>query len=98
MHNYNVYRCPDPVAQVTTQPWYPYENVCPCDPTQSNPSGRGFTPCPFGVQFDKPPESKNNSTMKPPLEGALYNTDQIVPPQFNPRPLSRIGQKWLSAN
>lgn len=45
------YRCIDPVATTQGAPWYRITDYCPCDPTVSNPSGRGFVSCPVGVQF-----------------------------------------------
>lgn len=52
--NYFDYRCIDPNAEVMTSPWYPITDVCPCDTQLNNPSGRGYTSCPMGVQFDRP--------------------------------------------
>ena len=108
---FNIYRCPDPRKVVTTSPWYRIDDFCPCDPTQSNVSGRGYTPCTFGMQVEMP----NPSELQPPafglqlpgqlvssvnnfMVGSMYQNDQIVPPQLQPRPLTRIGQSWLSGN
>lgn len=50
--DYNVFRCVDPVATTTGEPWYPISNVCPCNPQLSNSSGRGFTACPMGISIE----------------------------------------------
>jgi len=104
--DYIVYRCPDPVAVETHQPWYTMDNVCPCNPQDSNVTGRGFTPCPFGIQTDSyhtravlnltQEDNKNNSRYV--AEGNMYQDKQYTPPKLMPRPLSRIGQQWRSAN
>lgn len=102
--DYNVYRCPDPVAVTTGEPWYPISNVCPCNPNLSGTTGRGFTACPFGLTIEKPGKPyplgqligqipKNSQ-----IVGSLYNQDQYVPTQLDPRPLSKIGYQWRSAN
>ena len=101
--NYSVYRCPDPVANKTDEPWYSYSNVCPCDPKLSNSTGRGFTPCPFGINQEAPQwnlpafqyasQIPNGSQ----IVGNLYN-NQFVPPQLQPRQLIRIGEEWRSSN
>jgi hypothetical protein len=49
----------------TDEPWYPVKNTCPCDPNQSNPTGRGFTPCPFGVNFEEKAINRNINAKKP---------------------------------
>jgi len=46
---YSDYRCIIPNTIKTSGKWFPYENVCPCDPSLSNVTGRGLTPCPFGI-------------------------------------------------
>jgi hypothetical protein len=88
-----VYRCVDPVATKTSKPWYTITNVCPCDPNMSNTTGRGFTSCPFGVS--KPMEDKLVGTDAS-LTGSLFGSNQVVPPQLQPRELHRIGVEWRS--
>lgn len=107
--NYSVYRCPDPVAINTDQPWYSYSNVCPCDPNLSNKSGRGFTACNYGIN-DKAPQwnlpSFQLASQIPDQKqvvgnlfgGNLNNGLQFVPPQLQPRQLIRIGEEWRSSN
>lgn len=110
--NYSVYRCPDPIKYKTDTPWYPIENVCPCDPNDTNISGRGYTPCAFGVQYETPNNVNLFNQMKPTKTqsmvkesmvkentiGSLFQDNQIVPPQLQPRMLTRIGQQWRSGN
>ena len=96
-NNYNVYRCPDPLKVKTDEPWYPISNVCPCNPMESNVTGRGYTPCNFGIQDDQKEInslSSKKSTMNNPLMGSLYQMHQYTPPQLNPYPVTRIGQQW----
>lgn len=104
--NYMAYRCIDPVAEKTGKPWYPITNICPCDPTLSNITGRGFTSCPMGISDTRPrpplyslsqvknqlPKSKQEVT------GNVFNQNQFVPPQLDPRPLTLVGYEWRSAN
>lgn len=52
MNNYTTYRCLYPKAIETNNPWFPLDNVCPCNPELTNPTGRSVNACPFGVQFD----------------------------------------------
>ena len=100
--NYNIYRCPDPVATKTNEPWYPTTNICPCDPNLSNQTGRGFTTCPYGIETD----NTTNNGVKQNIKGItlnntlgnLYNDQQYIPPQYDPRPSSRIGIQWRSAS
>jgi len=105
-NRFSVYRCPDPVANVTNQPWYPYQNVCPCDKNLSNKTGRGFTACPLGLNQEAPQwnlpmyqvasQIPYNTTN---LTGSLFASgDQFVPPQLQPRQLIRIGEEWRSSN
>lgn len=102
--NYSIYRCVDPVAVKTGEPWFNYSNVCPCDPKLSNTSGRGFTACPFGInqeasswnlpisqQYSQIPNEKQ-------VVGNMFNKNQYVPPQLQPRQLVRIGEEWRSSN
>lgn len=103
--NYSQYRCQDPVGVKTGEPWYPYSNVCPCNPDLSNTSGRGFTPCPMGLSnLEKrgPSLPMNQIVNQIPknsqVVGTLYSEGQAVPPQLEPRQLSRIGQQWRSGN
>jgi hypothetical protein len=101
--NYVDYRCIEPSAIDTDGPWFPISNICPCDPKLSNPTGRGYTPCPFGIQ----PEQKvvqsfiKASIIKNPSitgTGSMYpnisKLSVISPPQFQPRPLTNIGYTW----
>ncbi len=107
--NYTDYRCVSPTISVTDTKWFPMTDVCPCDPTLSNPTGRGFTPCPMGITFDKQDNKtlplsalKNNNgnwvatdvTELPP--GSMYPVGSYVAPQLQPRMLTRIGQTWRS--
>lgn len=106
--NFHVYRCPDPIKGKTDQPWFRIEDLCPCDSgTLSNPSGRGYVPCPFGVQFDNtvwdqnmmlsaPLVKQEPSSMMFPMNPGIGL--QSVPTQLEPRPLARIGTDWRSAN
>lgn len=101
--NYSVYRCPDPIKTKTDTPWYPIENVCPCDPNDTNITGRGFTPCAFGVQYETPNtinliKQKSLPKQTGALVGTMYQNNQFVPPQLQPRQNTRIGQQWRSAN
>ena len=64
-YRYSVFRCIDPVATNMKQPWFPIEDKCPCDPNLSNTSGRGFTPCPFGVQFNQSQLNKEINKTEP---------------------------------
>lgn len=96
-----VYRCPEPGAVVTEGPWYPINNVCPCDPKLSFPSGRGISSCPFGVmENEKRPSFQipNKLPTQEQITGIIYNEGQYIPPQMDPRPLTRIGERWRSGN
>jgi hypothetical protein len=99
------YRCPDPNAVITQEPWFPYSNVCPCDPMLTNPSGRGFSGCPYGIKKEDAPKENlplsqliNQIPVKSGMEGTLFSSNQFVPPQMNPRQLTRIGQEWRDLN
>ena len=103
--NFKIFRCPDPVAVITEEPWYSYENICPCDPKLSNASGRGFTACPYGLDESTVPSWNLPSSQLPSqlpsktaIVGNMFPQNQYVPPQMDPRPLSRIGQAWRSSN
>jgi ferredoxin-thioredoxin reductase catalytic subunit len=101
--NYAVYRCPDPIKTDTKTPWYPIENKCPCNPADSNVTGRGFTSCTFGVQYETPntinlAKQKDLPKQTGALKGTMYQNNQFVPPQLEPRMLSRIGNQWRSGN
>ena len=96
--NFNVYRCIDPRKQFTDTPWYPIENACPCNPNDINITGRGFTPCAYGVQYEDIIKTKMKPVDGIIPKGNLYQNNQNVPPQLQPRPLSRIGTDWRSAN
>lgn len=119
---YYSFRCVVPNTTVTDKPWFPIMNVCPCDPSLSNPSGRGIVPCPYGFQsnIEKVPKNEvlmplsmvegsndkngykvlsdellvnNNGRL---LMGSMYQNDQYVPPQMDPRSLWQIGYNWRS--
>ena len=103
--NYSVYRCPDPIKTETNTPWFRIEDKCPCNPNDSNVTGRGFTPCTFGIQFETPNQVNLAKTpylapqpVNEKLVGSLYENNQYVPPQLEPRQLTRIGQQWRSGN
>jgi hypothetical protein len=105
-NRFSVYRCPDPVAVKTGSPWF-YgigENICPCDPKLSNTSGRGFTACPYGIKQETPQWNMSMSQMSSQIPsqnqvtGSMFNKNQFVPPQLQPRQLVRIGQEWRSTN
>lgn len=105
-NKYVVYRCPDPVTVKTDQPWYSYENICPCDPNLSNNTGRGFTACPLGINQEAPmwnlPMYQTASQLPGSNQtvGNLFASggNQFVPPQLQPRQIIRIGQEWRSTN
>ncbi len=95
--NYSVYRCIDPVAVKTNEPWFNNTNICPCDPKLSNTTGRGFTACPFGIST---PNTNELITVDVPMSqvvGSLYSQNQVVPPQMQPRELYKIGIEWRNA-
>ena len=100
--DYQIFRCPDPVTTTTSDPWYPVDNSCPCDPNLSNTTGRGFTACPFGLTIEQPSGSLLTQASFPQnkasVVGNLYSQGQYVPPQLEPRPISRIGMQWRSSN
>lgn len=107
--NYVDFRCVNPYAVKVGPPFFRIEDVCPCDPKLSNPTGRGVSGCPFGVTFDKQDtEFKPLMTLKNidgnyvpefvtsmPL-GSLYPPEKMTPPQLQPRQLVRIGNTWRS--
>ncbi len=103
--NYDIYRCIEPTAKTTGKPWFPYENICQCDPKDSNPTGRGFTSCTFGVNEQKDfypfGQFKSPSNISSP-QGALFpNSSGVLetsPPQLQPRQMTRIGNAWRSGN
>ncbi len=110
--NFIDFRCIDPVASTMNQPWYRILDECPCNPKLSNQTGRGFTSCPLGVQFDQkeinrvlenPKIVTNNNkqmSMSDMPSGSLFpnvnNSPDVVPPNIQPRALIRIGQSWRS--
>lgn len=100
-NRYAVYRCLEPGAVKTDEPWFPSENICPCDPSLSFPSGRGISGCPFGImESEKRPTAQlfNQLPTQQQITGIIYNDAQFIPPQMDPRPLTRVGQNWRSAN
>jgi len=99
--NYSVYRCIEPSSIVTDGPWYPNQNICPCDPSLSNKTGRGFTACPIGIEepiinmnINKNDTGPYNSQIK----GNLYSSSQFTPPQLMPRPITKIGYQWRAGS
>ena len=94
--NYEIYRCPDPRKTVVDQPWFRTQEVCPCNPADSNVTGRGYTPCNFGLQMDQNQinMAARRNTGSVPLKGALYQDKQFPAPQLDPRQLTRIGNQW----
>jgi hypothetical protein len=104
--NYVDYRCIEPSAIDTAGPWFPISNICPCDPKLSNPTGRGYTACPFGIQAEQKTISKeahsfmpiNTNNIHTVGDGVMYPSlsqlNVISPPQFQPRPLTNIGYTW----
>jgi hypothetical protein len=96
--DYSVYRCVDPVAVKTGEPWFNNTNICPCNPKLSNVTGRGFTPCPFGISQPNFSELRAVDAPSSQIVGSLYSENQVVPPQLQPRELYRIGVEWRNAN
>jgi ferredoxin-thioredoxin reductase catalytic subunit len=98
--DYNVYRCPEPTATKTEEPWFPRYNACPCDPKLSNITGRGYTACPIGLNEERQIPNGNNPDIvtNPRLTGTLFNQKQWVPPQIYPNPSIRIGEAWRTVN
>lgn len=96
---YTVYRC-FPNMTETGTPWFREFDYCPCNEKYDNLSGRGYVSCPFGVQADDKVVFKAGKQMSQPpgRVGAWVQDSQWVPPQLSPRPLSRIGEQWRSAN
>jgi len=103
-NKFAIYRCPDPVAVQTDQPWYSYSNICPCDPNLSNKTGRGFTACPLGINQEAPQWNLstfqiNSQVPSDDIIGSMFGSgNQFVPPQLQPRQLIHIGYDWRSAN
>ena len=52
---FGAYRCLLPGSTQTTSKsgWFRVDDSCPCDPTYSNISGRGFQSCTFGLSSDQ---------------------------------------------
>ena len=73
-YKYSNFACIDPVAVYMDKPWYPYKETCPCDPQLSNPTGRGFTPCPFGVDFEI--QNISQANLPKPLMTVVGNIDK----------------------
>jgi len=104
-------RCIDPVASSTssTDGWYRINDSCPCSTANSNISGRGFTICPLGINTSQvsaanptlPLMSILNKYVAIPVKslpiGSNYPQNQLVPSQFEPRQLMRIGNDFRSA-
>ena len=102
-HNYTVFRC-NPLALQEKKPWWRETEICPCDSQFNNETGRGFVSCPYGIEneklakFGRIPTVPNPQEVKQKMTGSLVQDKQWIPPQLNPRPLSRIGQQWRSSN
>ena len=110
INNYVDYRCIDPTMAHIGSPWYPREDQCACNPIYSNPTGRGFTNCPFGVTFEyEAPKYLPVQTLESTWKSAgLYEPKNLtslpfgsefpkssyVPPQLQPRQLVRVGNTW----
>jgi hypothetical protein len=105
--NFIDYRCIDPLATVMDSPWFPMRDVCPCDPKTANPTGRGYTSCPYGISFDDKPTNTiplqtikdvetqwlpENVTKLP--KGSMFPKNSYTAPQLQPRQLNRIGVTW----
>lgn len=52
-YRYSVFRCLIPGKSQVDPPWFPYSDICPCNPEYDNPTGRGMVSCGYGVQFDQ---------------------------------------------
>lgn len=110
--NFSDFRCLDPNMKETGAPWFRIPDVCPCDTELSNPTGRGYTSCPFGVQTQQTTNdlisnlyaspSTNEPAAAEKLTGSFFPEISTFPimavPQFQPRPLAQIGYTWRSAN
>jgi len=99
--DFSVFRCINPTATITEYPWYSSgTNVCPCDPNLSNPSGRGFISCPYGINNTSSSfkQSDDSFPYNNQITGNLYPKEQFVPPQIQPNPLVKIGYSWRSNN
>lgn len=115
------YVCLNQFRTETDIPWYPRQDICPCNPKYNNITGRGYTMCPFGVEFNQQEMEQRAISMHPVqtleehqgLQGYfttitdgsnVINETQLFPkytyaaPQMWPRPNTRIGQDWRSAN
>lgn len=67
----------DPVAQVMEEPWYRISDTSFCDPNLSNPTGRAFTSCPFGVQLDLK-EIKQHANKNKPVQRIILQDSQYI--------------------
>jgi hypothetical protein len=75
--NYTDYRCLNPLANVVGEPWFPMTDVCPCNQSLSNPSGRGYTACPFGVDYYSEPTAAQLQMAQQAPKGPLLNSLQF---------------------
>jgi len=50
-YKYSAFSCIIPFSTEVGKPWVSYPNSCPCNPNESNPTGRGYTSCTYGVQM-----------------------------------------------
>ena len=80
------YRCIDPVVMgPVSSLWYNDKvDVCPCSNKDSGKTGRGYTSCPLGVQFDLT-NIRNFSEQKKPVirmishdNGTTYQTEHVT--------------------
>jgi hypothetical protein len=103
--NYIDYRCIEPTATTVGEPWFRISDSCPCNPNLSNPTGRGFTPCPFGVQFDAPksysepimtvgssPSKRSSFSAIPSFNGERINNENFMPGAIFPKVSSNISK------
>jgi len=95
----------------TQQPKFPATNVCSeeCyngyveDKHKPNPTGRGWTPCTFGLPnntITRWPQPVNDSSRSaiPNLEGgSLVSKVGFNVPTLDPRPAARIGNTWRTS-
>lgn len=105
----NDYRCLIYDRNIVEQPWFRQEDVCPCNTSLNNPTGRGHSLCPFGVDFQVPyankqplltleENTKNGYTVEAvptePKKYVLYPPFQYTAPQMEPRQWVRVGVEW----
>ncbi len=84
--NYTDYRCINPLGTIMEEPWFPMRDVCPCDPKLSGPTGRGYSGCPFGIQFPDSIEEQNFQNGLKPLNSIQNKNGQWVPEEVRQLP------------